>query len=296
MNSSKKYWISTNEAISVHTKTILNEYLLSLKLENKAESTISKYRSILERFFSECNVPISELKSDKVLKWFQAFSVGKRGKTLDLVQSTLSSFFKFCISEDYMDTVITKNQGRQKIPLSLPKYLNEQEYVRVLLASEQLPLRDRVLVHFLFSSGCRRFEVTQLTIQDVDLVKRTARVEGKEKKSRTIHFSKECGLLLQAYLRTRFANHTEPLFLTKFNNALGESGIYKITKKLGEIANLKQTLHPQVCRNTFTNMVARDADSEFNPDETSNTYLNTSPVFVRTSKKDMIMTYQNAMG
>ncbi|MEK5214596.1 tyrosine-type recombinase/integrase [Psychrobacillus sp. FSL H8-0487] len=296
MNSSKEYWISTNEAISVPTKTILNEYLFSLKRENKTEATISKYRSLLERFFRECTIPIDELMSDDVLKWFRVFSDGKRVKTVELMHSTLSTFFKFCIAKDYLDIVITKNPWRQKIPLYLPKYLNEQEYVRVLLASEQLPLRDRVLVHFLFSSGCRRYEVTQLTIQDVDLDNRTARVEGKGKKSRTIHFSRECGLLLKAYLRTRFDDQTEPLFQTKFNNSLGESGIYKIIKKLGELANLKQTLHPQVCRNTFTNMLARDTDLEFIPDETSNNYLNIKHFFARISKEEMLMTYQNAMG
>lgn len=47
-NYTKKYWISTNEAIPIQTRKILNEYLLSLKLANKAESTISKYREFLE--------------------------------------------------------------------------------------------------------------------------------------------------------------------------------------------------------------------------------------------------------
>lgn len=297
MKSSQKYWISTNETISVQTKTILNEYLLSLKLENKAEATISKYRSILERFFSECTVPIDDLISDNVLNWFQAFSIGKKEKTLDLVLSTLSSFFKFCIAEDYMDSMVIKNRWRPKIPQSLPKYLNEQEYARVKLAAEQLPLRDRVLVLFLFSSGCRRFEVTQLAIQDVDLDKRTAGVKGKGKKIRTIHFSEECGLLLKDYLRTRSGDQTEPLFLNKFNNALGQGGIYKITKKLGELAGLKQTLHPHIFRHTFaTNMLARGADLEFIADEMGHNDLNTTRVYARIPTEDMIIAYQNIMG
>lgn len=94
MNSSKKYWVSTNEVISVQTKTILNEYLLSLKLANKAESTISRYCSMLERFFSECTVPIHDLTSDDVLKWFQQYSIGKKEKTLDFVLSILFFIFQ----------------------------------------------------------------------------------------------------------------------------------------------------------------------------------------------------------
>ena len=68
MNKSIKYWESTHQAIPIQTRTILNEYLLSLKLENKAEATITKYRSILERFLSECSVPLEVITSDIVLK------------------------------------------------------------------------------------------------------------------------------------------------------------------------------------------------------------------------------------
>lgn len=81
-----------------------------------------------------------------------------------------------------MDTIVIKKRWRPKIPQSLPKYLNEHEYARVKLATEQLSIRDRALVLFLLSSGCRRFEVSQLTIQDVDLERRTAKVIGKGKK------------------------------------------------------------------------------------------------------------------
>ena len=155
MISSDKYWISNNSKIPKGTKLILNEFLLSYKLANKAEATITKYRSILERFLSECPVPIDELTSDGVLKWFNEFSIGKKEKTLDLVLSTLSSFFKFCLAEEYLDKMVIKKRWRPKIPDSLPKYLTEQEYSHVKVVGEKLSLRDRALVLFLFTSGCR---------------------------------------------------------------------------------------------------------------------------------------------
>ncbi|MGX9133251.1 tyrosine-type recombinase/integrase [Rummeliibacillus sp. JY-2-4R] len=297
MNRSQNYWQCTNEAIPIQAKTILNEYLLSLKLANKAEATISKYCSILERFFSECAVPINDLTSNDVLKWFQEFSVGKKERTLDLVLSTLSSFFKFCIAEDYLETMVIKNRWRPKIPHSLPKYLNEHEYARVKMAAEQLPLRDRALVLFLFSSGCRRFEVSQLTIQDVDIDRRTAKVKGKGKKIRNIHFSQECTIVLKEYLQTRSGNPTEPLFMNKFGNALGQTGIYKITTKLGKMAGLEQTLHPHCFRHTFaTNMLARGAEIEFIADEMGHADLNTTRIYARIPTEDMMLAYQNKMG
>ena len=50
MSNEKSYWQSTHKDISVQTKNVLNEYLLSLKLANKAEATITKYRWVLELF------------------------------------------------------------------------------------------------------------------------------------------------------------------------------------------------------------------------------------------------------
>ncbi|MER2126633.1 hypothetical protein [Solibacillus sp.] len=71
MDLSKKYWISSHEGISRETLSILNEYLLSLKLENKAEATIKKYSFILERFLGECSKPIKTITSKDTYKWFQ---------------------------------------------------------------------------------------------------------------------------------------------------------------------------------------------------------------------------------
>lgn len=50
MSNEKIYWQSTHKDILVQTKNVLNEYLLSLKLANKAETTITKYRWVLELF------------------------------------------------------------------------------------------------------------------------------------------------------------------------------------------------------------------------------------------------------
>lgn len=292
-----KYWESTLEAIPSRTKAILNEYLLSLKLENKAEATIKKYRWVIERFFLECSIPLETLKSEEVLKWLNEFSEGKKPRTVDLFLSALSSFFKFCLAEEYIESVIIKKRWRPKIPESLPKYLNEQEFARAKLAAEELSIRDRALVLFLFSSGCRKTEVVNLTIQDINIDRRTAEVKGKGKKIRNVHFSEECALVLRDYLRTRSGNLTEPLFMNRFGGPLQSTGIYGVIKKLGERAELTQTLHPHVCRHTFaTNMLARGANLEFIADEMGHSDLNTTRIYARIPTEDMILAYQNKMG
>lgn len=292
-----RYWVSNHEEVAEETREVLNEYLLSLKLENKAEATTIKYKWILERFLRECTIPIDTLTSEDVLSWITEFSVGKKDRTIDLFMSCLSSFFQFCLAEEFMENMVMKKRWKPKIAQSLPKYLTEAEYAKVRLAAEDLSLRDRALILFLFSSGCRRGELCNLLNKDVNLERRTAKVIGKGNRIRYIHFSIECALVLGAYLDTRAYDDSEPLFMNKFGNALGPSGVLGITHKLGIKAGLKQSLHPHVCRHTFaTNMLARGAELGFIADEMGHADLNTTRVYARIPTEDMMNAYQNKMG
>lgn len=240
MTKSYKHWKSTNETISPQSRTILNKYLSSLNIESKAEATITKYLWILERFLSECSIPLKHLTSDDVLRWFNKYSIGKKPKTMDLVHSCLSSFFNFCIDEEYLENMVMKKRWRPKIPHSLPRYLDPQEYARIKLTAEGLSVRNRALILFMFSSGCRRSEVSRFNINDLDFKRRTAEVIGKGGKIRQVHFSEECALVLNDYLSTRNYSDSDPLFLNRKGNRLLPKGIYEIIKKLGKKAGLHQ--------------------------------------------------------
>lgn len=279
------------------TRAIMDEYLLSLKLENKAERTIRNYRWFLERFFSICTLPLNQLTTNEVRKCFLHFTNGKKEKTVDAYLTALSSFLQFCLAEEYIENVIIKKRWRPKIPKSLPKYLSENEFAKVKLTTENSVLRDRALMLFLFSSGCRSSEVSNLSIKDVNLEKRTAEVTGKGKKIRKVHFSEECALVLKDYIHTRICKESDPLFLSNSDQRIGPKSIYYITRKIGKKAGLNQSLHPHCCRHTFaTNMLARGATIEFIADELGHSNLNTTRIYARILTEDMITSYQNIMG
>jgi integrase/recombinase XerD len=295
MKESSDYWKSNLEDES--TRAIMDEYLLGLKLENKAERTIRNYRWFLERFFSVCTVPLKLLTSEDVRKYLNHFTKGKKERTLDAYLSALSSFLQFCLAEEYIENVVIKKRWRPKIPQSLPKYLNETEFARVKIVAENLGTRDRALILFLFSSGCRSSEVSNLSIKDINLEKRTAEVTGKGKRIRKVHFSEECAIALSEYLKLRNSDGIDPLFLNNSGKRLEIKSIYYITRKIGKRAGLPQSLHPHCCRHTFaTNMLARGATLEFIADELGHANLNTTRIYARILTEDMIISYQNIMG
>lgn len=294
METSQKYWVSKNERISRVTLAIFNEYLLSLKLENNAESTIIKYKKNLERFLSECSTPLQELNSEVFHKWFLLFSKNKEPRTIELMLSCLSSFFKFCMEEEYLETKIIKKRWWPNIPKSLPRYLDEKQFAQVKLAAEKLNPRDRTLVLFLFTSGCRRSEASYLKLENINLKKRTALVRGKGNKLRTVHFSEECAFAMEEYLQIRTGEDNGYLFLNRFGERLCVQSIFDISTKLGKVAGLSQSLHPHCCRHTFaTNMLARGASLENIADELGHRNLNTTRVYARIPTEDLINAYHN---
>ena len=127
--------------------------------------------------------------------------------------------------------------------------------------------------------------------------KRTAKVVGKGKKIRYVHFSIECALILKDYLSTRKATSEEPLFINKFGEALSIYRIYDITRLVGEKAGLTHSLHPHVFRHTFaTRLLAKGATIEFIADELGHSNLNTTMVYARIPTEDLLIAYQNIMG
>lgn len=295
MADNRKYWESANESIPAQNIAILNEYLLSVKLAKKTEATVTKYRSILERFLSQCTIPLDETTSDDVLKWLNEYSEGKSPKTIDLFLSCLSSFFNFCLEEEYIEKMVIKGRWRPKIPQSLPRYLSEQEYARVKLAAENSSLRNRALVLFFFTTGCRREEVSNLNIGDINLEKGTAKVTGKGDKIRTVHFTEECALILKEYLKTRSYDEKDALFLNRKGLRLLPKGIYRVITTIGKKAGIK--LHPHALRHTFaTNMLARGAGLELIADLMGHANLNTTRIYARIPTEDMVLAYQNKMG
>lgn len=92
MSNSEKYWVSDYQDILHERQKELNEYLQSLKLENKAEATIIKYRRVLERFLMECSISLEELSSDDIRIWLTHFSRGKKYRVT--VTHTISTLFR----------------------------------------------------------------------------------------------------------------------------------------------------------------------------------------------------------
>lgn len=291
-----KYWELRISLPNKHNKEIVNEFLLNLKLANRSKGTIIVYRDFLEKFFSCMKESFSAISSDAILHWFIENQGHVKEATRKLRFSILSSFYNFCLQEEYIEQSPIKSRWFPRLPQSLPKYLVKEEIAKTRKQSEKTSLRDQAMFEFMLTSGCRVSEVSRLNVEDVDLQKRIARVVGKGKKIREVHFSEKCAILLERYLGPN--PNGGALFVGHLTGRrLGTRIIQKIVKKIGEDSELNTDLHPHRLRHTFaTELLSKGAELSFIADELGHSNVSTTQIYARLPKREIIALYRKYMG
>ncbi|MBS4195772.1 tyrosine-type recombinase/integrase [Bacillus sp. FJAT-49870] len=293
-----KYWEVTMPLLNKVNQERINEYLLSLYVVNYSRHTISGYRYVLQSFFKDRKELFTSIASGDIQHWLAQLQKMKKERTTMFYINALTSFYRFCVEEGYLEKTPMKKRWFPRLPKPVPKYLNKEEVAKVRKQSEKELLRNRVLVEFLITSGCRIGEVYLLNRADVDLENRIAMVVGKGKKIRQVHFSVKCALLLERYLETR-KDENPALFVTIEGKPrrLSINWMYRIINRMGSSSGLSSALHPHRFRHTFaTDLIGKGAELSFLADELGHANLQTTQIYANLPEKKIITLYRRYMG
>ena len=227
-------------------------FLAAKRIDGCRPKTIKGYRERLKMFMTQSSKPVQQITTDD-LREYLAYLVDERHLMDNSVQAhinTLRSFFSWLVDEDN----IRKSPMRKIKSLKIDKLRSRHP-----LTAEQLELvrdgcrgyKEKALVEFLVSSGCRVSEVAGLRVQDIDWRDRKCKVIGKGNKERTVYFSVRAKLMLQLYIAERrggealFASSRAPY------EPLTDRGIEKMISKLGKRIGMERPLYPHLMRHTF---------------------------------------------
>ena len=227
-------------------------FLAAKRIDGCRPKTIKGYRERLKMFMTQCSKPVQQITTDD-LREYLAYLVDERHLMDNSVQAhinTLRSFFSWLVDEDN----IRKSPMRKIKSLKIDKLRSRHP-----LTVEQLELvrdgcrgyKEKALVEFLVSSGCRVSEVAGLRVDDIDWRDRKCKVIGKGNNERTVYFSVRAKLMLQLYIAERrggealFASSRAPY------EPLTDRGIEKMISKLGKRIGMERPLYPHLMRHTF---------------------------------------------
>lgn len=233
---------------------LLKAFIASMKVQGRSAKTIARYEYMIGRFMKYAKAPARAINVYHIRNWIAAEKErGIQDSTLDGCRQVLSSYFGWLFREGLIEKNPVANVGTIKVPKKQKKIYTEIDLEKLNRCCETI--RDRAIIHFLSSTGCRISEMTELNRDSVNLEALECVVHGKGDKERTVYLSAVAGMLLRQYLDTR-KDDSEALFIGKRRERLRPDGIRCMLKKLGREAGVEH-VHPHKFRRTLATELSR---------------------------------------
>ena len=232
---------------------LLDAYVAALRIQGRSEKTIDRYTYIIQRLREAVKVPTREITVYHLRSYLASEKArGISDATLEGNRQVLSAYFNWLQRESLIQTNPTANLGTIRCAKKIKQIYSDVDMER--LKYNCASIRDRAIVAFLASTGCRISEMTQLNRSDINLASLEGTVLGKGNKERTVFLSPVAGMLLREYLDTR-DDALPALFVGKGTERITPHGVRWMLTKLSEKSNVPH-VHPHKFRRTLaTNLI-----------------------------------------
>ena len=224
--------------------------------------------------------------------------------------AAIRMFHRFLADEGLRADDPTANLEGVRVPAGLPKPLTEEQVLSLLdavVGVDPVALRDRAMLEFLYATGARISEVCGLSIGDVDVSSRTARLYGKGSKERLVPFGRTASRALQAWLGESGRRHLEPdrwarrgdaeaMFLNQRGARLSRQSAWAVVKQYGERAGIvADHLSPHVLRHSCaTHLLDHGADLRVVQELLGHASVSTTQVYTKVSQERLLQAYRDA--
>lgn len=230
------------------SKDLLKYFLDAKRVEGRSEKTVARYEYILNRLLKDTGIPFRRMTVYHIRNYYTAERErGISSRTIEGYRQTYSSFFGWLQREGLLDGNPMNNLTAVKTPKVVRKPFSSVELAKLNEAAETN--RDRTLLSFLRSTGCRISEVCSVNRDDVNFQSLSLKVHGKGDKERIVFIDDVTAMHLKRYLDER-TDSSPALFTGKGTDRLQPGGVQRILKKLGQASGV-ENVHPHRFRRTL---------------------------------------------
>lgn len=246
-------------------KSLLDRYKQHLLFEKSLsphtlEAYLSDLGKLLSYFADEEKDPLDATLDD--LEHFSATlsDVGISPTSQARILSGIRSFYRFLLTEEYIDADPTELLESPKKGEKLPEVLSVEEVDAIIDAIDLTSSegqRNRAMLETLYSCGLRVSELCGLRISDLYLKEGFIRVEGKGSKQRLVPISRSAIDEIELYMPQRMQIDMKPgyedhLFASTHRRTnLSRIMVFHIVKELADKAGITKVISPHTFRHTF---------------------------------------------
>ena len=238
-----------------------------------AQNSVISYRSDLAQFVDFCKDKpdsIDEQDASAYISWLH--KQGLESSSIARKISALRDFYKFLLSEKFINKnpfaeIDTPKRGR-----NLPKFLTRDEIKEIIEAAQNnndlCHQRTAVMLKLMYASGLRVSELVALPLNCINAKQNQILVKGKGSKERIVPLAESvvASVLNWIKLRNLSASLKEKRFLFPSTRSLSghltRDSFYKNVKKLAILAGIAtERVSPHVLRHSFaTHLLESKAD------------------------------------
>lgn len=189
----------------------INYFLATKKLEGLSAATLKNYTYTLRKLEKFFNKPVSTISTSDIKMFMYSEGESKSPSGMNTFMTPIRLFFKFLQNEEFIVKDPCSSIKPVKEPKREKKPLNEEQVE--MLRDCMLSKRDRAILEFFLSTGCRVAEVGNVKISDIDFTNKTLLVIGKGNKERRVYFTERCKRAIMNYLKER-SDNTDYLFVS----------------------------------------------------------------------------------
>lgn len=247
------YELSAQTAQQDQNDDLLGAFLAAMQIQGRSAKTVDRYVYVIRRMLKSVNASTRQVTVYHLRRYLaEERDRGISDRTLEGYRQIFSSYFNWLQREGLIIKNPVANLGAIKCIRKVKQTYSEVDIEKLKLCCKSL--RDRAILCFLMSTGCRISEMTQLDRGSIDFASLEVKVLGKGNKERTVFLDPVAGMTVKQYLASR-TDESPALFAGKGSERLHPGGVRLMLKNLAEDAKVEH-VHPHKFRRTLaTNLI-----------------------------------------
>lgn len=243
---------------------IVCRFFVAKAIQGCTPRTAETYGAIIKYFLNGVSKHIVDITTDDIRIYLARKKIHHASDAyLATIHRTLSSFFNWCATEEIIKQNPMLRVEKIRIRKKLEEPLTEEQLESIRYAARTK--REKALIEFLYSTGCRISEAISLNRSDVNFDTCEIDVFGKGRKWRKVYLTQRAKFALLDYLNSRTDNSPAlfgydfsmvPDHLMEHNitlkngldGRLTANNAEVILRKIGKRCGLK--IHPHLLRKT----------------------------------------------
>lgn len=263
-------------------ENLLTEIKQEIIVEGYSPKTLKMYLLYAREVLYAINKPVATIdKKDIVGFLARKRESGCEAATLALVHAAMEYMFKKQLKMHILEDIKIPKKAK-----TLPKILTKDE-IRALFQNTKFG-RNRLMLQFMYGSGCRVSEVVKIKVQDMNLKERIATIRGgKGNKDRMIILSKDWIHDLKKYLAKKKIQ-SEFVFSKKNGKNITTDTVQRVVRVAAAKAGINKHVTPHCLRHSYaTHLLEAGTNIRYIQSLLGHSNLNTTQIYTNVANEQL---------